>query len=129
MRDTIELIPLCSFILAGFGPKHAQTTSLIRVDVEGGVEQVADDLWFPNGAVVTDDGVLLVNETLGNRVTAFDIDAHGDLRNRRVWAKFGGVPAGDDIVTMITGAKPGPTLALIAGNHGYEYPPVLALQK
>lgn len=31
-------------------------------------------------------------------------------------------------VTTIEGA-PGPTLALIAGNHGYEYPPILALQK
>ena len=27
------------------------------------------------------------------------------------------------------GAKPGPVLALIAGNHGYEYPPILALQR
>jgi hypothetical protein len=32
-------------------------------------------------------------------------------------------------VTTITGAKFGPTLALIAGNHGYEYPPILALQR
>jgi len=32
-------------------------------------------------------------------------------------------------VTTITGAKPGPALALIAGNHGYEYPPSLALQR
>lgn len=32
-------------------------------------------------------------------------------------------------ITTIEGAHPGPTLALIAGNHGYEYPPVLALQK
>jgi predicted deacylase len=32
-------------------------------------------------------------------------------------------------VTTITGAEPGPTLALIAGNHGYEYPPILALQR
>ncbi|HTS62728.1 MAG TPA: M14 family metallopeptidase [Candidatus Acidoferrales bacterium] len=32
-------------------------------------------------------------------------------------------------VTTITGARPGPVLALIAGNHGYEYPPVLALQR
>ena len=31
-------------------------------------------------------------------------------------------------ITTITGARPGPTLALIAGNHGYEYPPILALQ-
>jgi predicted deacylase len=32
-------------------------------------------------------------------------------------------------VTTIRGARPGPVLALIAGNHGYEYPPILALQK
>ena len=32
-------------------------------------------------------------------------------------------------VTTIEGDQPGFTLALIAGNHGYEYPPILALQK
>jgi hypothetical protein len=32
-------------------------------------------------------------------------------------------------VTMIRGSRPGPALALIAGNHGYEYPPILALQR
>jgi predicted deacylase len=38
--------------------------------------------------------------------------------------------AGTEIpVTTVRGAKPGPVLALIAGNHGYEYPPILALQR
>jgi predicted deacylase len=32
-------------------------------------------------------------------------------------------------ITIVRGARPGPVLALIAGNHGYEYPPVLALQR
>ena len=32
-------------------------------------------------------------------------------------------------ITVFNGAKDGPVLALIAGNHGYEYPPILALQK
>jgi predicted deacylase len=41
-----------------------------------------------------------------------------------------GVDSGTEIpVTTIRGERPGPTLALVAGNHGYEYPPVLALQK
>jgi predicted deacylase len=41
-----------------------------------------------------------------------------------------GVDAAAQIpVTTITGTHPGPVLALIAGNHGYEYPPILALQK
>jgi predicted deacylase len=44
------------------------------------------------------------------------------------------IPAGADSATeipisTIQGARPGPVLALIAGNHGYEYPPILALQK
>jgi predicted deacylase len=47
-------------------------------------------------------------------------------------SRFIEVPAGLDTgtripVTTIEGAR-GPTLALIAGNHGYEYPPILALQ-
>src|SRR6267142_1753871 len=40
------------------------------------------------------------------------------------------VPDGLPIpVTTITGTAAGPVLALIAGNHGYEYPPILALQR
>lgn len=41
-----------------------------------------------------------------------------------------GIDAGTRIpVTTICGIQPGPVLALVAGNHGYEYPPILALQK
>lgn len=41
-----------------------------------------------------------------------------------------GVDAGTKIpVTVVHGAAPGPKLALIAGTHGYEYPPILALQR
>jgi len=32
-------------------------------------------------------------------------------------------------ISTIRGAHSGPVLALIAGNHGYEYPPILALQQ
>src|SRR5438045_8615313 len=44
------------------------------------------------------------------------------------------VPAGTDAaasipVIVINGAKPGPTLALVAGSHGTEYASILALQK
>ncbi len=44
------------------------------------------------------------------------------------------IPAGIDAATeipmsTIRGVRPGPTLALVAGNHGYEYPPILALQR
>ncbi|HEY8301155.1 MAG TPA: SMP-30/gluconolactonase/LRE family protein [Jatrophihabitans sp.] len=65
---------------------------LLRVDPDGAVTQVADELWFPNGSVITDDNVLLVDETFGNRVSAFDIAADGSLSNRRVFAQFGELP-------------------------------------
>ncbi|HZS03424.1 MAG TPA: M14 family metallopeptidase [Blastocatellia bacterium] len=32
-------------------------------------------------------------------------------------------------VSVIHGTRPGPALALIAGNHGYEYTPIMALQR
>jgi hypothetical protein len=43
------------------------------------------------------------------------------------------VPPGSDghaeiPVTYVRGARPGPTLAVIAGNHGFEYAPILASQ-
>lgn len=32
-------------------------------------------------------------------------------------------------VTIVHGKAPGPVLALVAGTHGYEYPPILAAQR
>jgi sugar lactone lactonase YvrE len=69
------------------------TAALHRVDPDGTVTEVADGLWFPNGSVITPGGVLIVNETFGNRCTAFDLTADGRLVNRRTWAQFGPLPA------------------------------------
>jgi sugar lactone lactonase YvrE len=65
---------------------------LLRVDPDGTITPVARDMWFANGSVITDDGVLLVDETFGNRVSAFDIQPDGSLANRRTWATFGALP-------------------------------------
>jgi sugar lactone lactonase YvrE len=68
-----------------------RTTSLVRVDVDGRVVRVADDLHFPNGTVITPDGgTLIVAETLAHRLSAFDITADGALSNRRVHATLEG---------------------------------------
>ena len=42
--------------------------------------------------MITDNGVLLVDETLGNRISAFDIADDGSLANRRTWARFADLP-------------------------------------
>jgi sugar lactone lactonase YvrE len=67
--------------------------SIHRIDPDGTIVRVADDLYFPNGCVLTDDGELIVNETFGNRVTAFDVTDEGELVNRRTWAEFGPLPS------------------------------------
>ena len=74
------------------GGAAIEPADLLRVDPDGTVTRAAPDMWFANGSVITPDGVLLVDETFGNRVTAFDIAADGTLVNRRIWAKFGELP-------------------------------------
>lgn len=72
------------------GGADIETAVLLRIDPDGTVTRVAEDLWFPNGSVVTPDGsTLIVDETLGNRISAFDIHDDGTLGERRDWARFG----------------------------------------
>jgi sugar lactone lactonase YvrE len=82
-----------------------ETTSLHRVDPDGAVTEVATGLWFPNGSVITPGNVLIVNETFGNRSTAFDITEDGKLTNRRVWAEFGPLPTERAIGKVLTQLK------------------------
>jgi YD repeat-containing protein len=63
--------------------------SLILVGVDGAVSVAAPDLQFPNGTVITPDGsTLIVGESYGFRLTAFDVADDGTLHNRRVWAQL-----------------------------------------
>ena len=62
---------------------------LALVDTDGTVSVVAEDLAFPNGAVITPDGkTFIIGETFGRCLTAFDIAADGTLSNRRQWANL-----------------------------------------
>ena len=65
-------------------------TTLVMVTPNGVASAVAEDMMFPNGIVITPDGkTLIVGETFGRRLTAFDIEADGSLTNRRLWADLG----------------------------------------
>jgi sugar lactone lactonase YvrE len=65
------------------------TLALVKPD--GTARQVADGLAFPNGIAITpDERTLIVAESYAERLTAFEIDSDGGLRDRRVWAETPG---------------------------------------
>ncbi len=82
-----------SDLAAGGVPEPA---ALILVTPDGQSRVVAEDLLFPNGSVITPDGrTLIVGESFGARMTAFDIAPDGSLSNRRLWAQLeGAIPDG-----------------------------------
>jgi len=64
-----------------------KTAKLACISPSGKVRVAADDMHFPNGSVITPDGkTLIIGETVGFCLTAFDIASDGSLSNRRVWA-------------------------------------------
>jgi sugar lactone lactonase YvrE len=78
------------------------STCIVRVDPDGGATVAADDLRFPNGTVIFPDGrTLVVAETLGGRLTAFDVAEDGALSNRRVWAQLSETVETDDMGELL----------------------------
>jgi sugar lactone lactonase YvrE len=71
-----------------------RATSLVLVHPDGRAVPQSGTLMFPNGAVVSPDGsTLVVAQSHGARLTAYDIAADGTLGNERV---FAGLPGAFD---------------------------------
>jgi len=72
-----------------FAGGEAPTPGYIKLlTPDGAVRQVADDIQFPNGMVITPDNrTLIISESFAGRLTAFDIGRDGGLSNRRVFAE------------------------------------------
>jgi sugar lactone lactonase YvrE len=70
------------------------TIALLKPD--GSAQPVAHGIAFPNGMAITpDNSTLIVAESYGQKLTAFQIAADGSLSRPRVWADLGdGVPDG-----------------------------------
>jgi sugar lactone lactonase YvrE len=66
------------------------------VTPDGSVRRVADGIAFPNGMLVTaDNATLIVADSYGKCLIAFDVDDDGGLSGHRVWADLqDGVPDG-----------------------------------
>jgi sugar lactone lactonase YvrE len=59
------------------------------VTPDGQAREVAEGLAFPNGMAITpDDSTLIVAESYGSRLTAFDISPDGSVSNQ-----WGGAPS------------------------------------
>ena len=72
---------------AGTPPRPGR---IILAAPEGDARVVAQDLRYPNGMVITPDGrKLIVAETVGRCLTAFDIAPDGSLNGRRLFADLG----------------------------------------
>lgn len=67
-----------------------RTGAIVMIDGDS-ISVVATDLAFPNGLAITpDDRTLIVSETYGERLTAYDVATNGLLSNRRIWASLPG---------------------------------------
>lgn len=61
--------------------------NMVCVAPDGDAWVVIEQLLFPNGAVITEDGAtLIVAESFGQRLSAYDIADDGSVSNSRVWA-------------------------------------------
>ena len=77
------------------GGESLKPTNLILVRPSEDPCVVADNLFFPNGTVITPDGkTLILGETFSSCLTAFDINSDATLSNRRVWADLSSIEEG-----------------------------------
>jgi sugar lactone lactonase YvrE len=82
------------FDLMGGGEFAPGLIALLAED--GSAREVADGIAFPNGMGITPDGsTMIVADSYGKELTAFDVAPDGSLFGRRTWAGLGdGAPDG-----------------------------------
>ncbi|HEY5007521.1 MAG TPA: SMP-30/gluconolactonase/LRE family protein, partial [Caulobacteraceae bacterium] len=70
--------------------------TVVLITPGGTIRQVGGGIAFPNGMAITpDNATLIVADSWGRKLTAFDIAADGGLSAGRVWADLGdGAPDG-----------------------------------
>ena len=83
-------------VVDGRGNTYVNGEVLALITPDGTVRPVASGFAFPNGMAITpDNATLIIAESHGKRLTAFDISIDGSLSRRRVWADLGdGTPDG-----------------------------------
>ena len=80
-----------------FDPKTGEAAPgiIALIAPDGSTREVADGIAFPNGMAVTpDNSTLIIAESHGKKLSAFDIANDGSLSNRRLWTALDGYPDG-----------------------------------
>ena len=73
------------------GGEPVKTAEIIMIPLNGLPRIAAQDVIFPNGMAITDDGnTLIVAETFAARITAFNITTDGQLGKPQLWADLKG---------------------------------------
>ena len=70
---------------------------LMRIASDGEVRVVGEPLWFANGPTLINGKTLVIAESFGNRLSAFDLLEGDELSERRDWATFGPMPTSTDL--------------------------------
>lgn len=74
-----------------FGQEEFRPGTIAVIEPDGTARQVADNVMFPNGMVITpDNSTLVIAESWAQKLTAFDIEDDGSLSGRRLWAQVSG---------------------------------------
>ncbi len=92
----ISATPWNEIVVDGRGNAYVNNGEAIAlVTPDGTARQVAGSSRFPNGMAITSDNrTLILAESHGKCLTAFDIEHDGSLSTRRLWAGLGGPPDG-----------------------------------
>ncbi len=87
--------------------------------------------WLAMGSVIVGAVLVAAPVAAQSPITIGSVTAApGTMASGRLDVPARGAEAGTTIpISILNGARPGPVLALVAGTHGAEYPPVLALQR
>lgn len=81
--------------------EHAASGALYRVDADRAITRIDDDYHVPNGPAFSRDGRTMYHTDSALRtIYAFDLDAAGDVANKRVFARFGDADGYPDGMTV-----------------------------
>ncbi|MEO6124015.1 MAG: SMP-30/gluconolactonase/LRE family protein [Ilumatobacteraceae bacterium] len=74
------------------GGEERRAAQLVLIEPDRGARIVAENVWFPNGMILSPDGrTLMLAETSAERITLFTVDAEGSLSDRRTFEDIPGI--------------------------------------